>query len=160
MRLPNGEIILQHLDDAEFLRQQGYRLTPQRLEVLQVVKSRAEHLTAEQIHAAILPQQPYLDIATVYRTLQWLQSVGLVAPISMGEGKLHYEYRRPGEHHHHLVCQLCGHHTQIPDELFTGLKAELQRRYGFTLQADHLALTGRCAMCDSAKTDVEQPKDG
>jgi Fe2+ or Zn2+ uptake regulation protein len=141
---------LQHLDDAELLRQQGYRLTPQRLEVLQVIKSRAEHMTAEEIHAAILPQQPYLDIATVYRTLQWLQTVGLVAPISMGEGKLHYEYRRPGEHHHHLVCQQCGHHTQIPDDLFTGLKADLHQRYGFTLHADHLALPGRCAACETA----------
>jgi Fur family transcriptional regulator, ferric uptake regulator len=158
MRLRIGGYILQHLDDAEFLRRQGYRLTPQRLEVLQVVKSRAQHMTAEEIHASILPQQPYLDIATVYRTLQWLQSVGLVAPISMGEGKLHYEYRRPGEHHHHLVCHLCGHHTQIPDELFTDLKTELQRRYGFTLQADHLALTGRCAACDPATPEIGQPK--
>jgi Fe2+ or Zn2+ uptake regulation protein len=54
---------------------------------------------------AIVPVQPYIDIATVYRVLQWLQSVGFVAPISTGEGKLYYEYRRLGEYHHHLVCQ-------------------------------------------------------
>jgi Fur family ferric uptake transcriptional regulator len=141
---------VQHLDDAAALRQQGHRLTPQRLQVLQVVKTQGQHLTAEEIHDAIVPQQPYLDIATVYRSLQWLQSVGLVAPISMGEGKLRYEYRRPGEHHHHLVCQQCGHHTQIPDDLFADLKADLQRRYGFTLHADHLALPGRCAACEAA----------
>lgn len=144
---------MQHLEEAALLRQQGHRLTPQRLQVLQVIKAHGQHMTAEEIHAAILPQQPYLDIATVYRTLQWLQSVGLVAPISMGDGKLHYEYRRPGEHHHHLVCQQCGQHTQIPDDLFTGLKADLHERYGFTLEADHLALAGRCAMCDPARAD-------
>lgn len=144
---------MQHLEDAALLRQQGHRLTPQRLQVLQVVKTQGEHLTAEEIHAAIVPQQPYLDIATVYRALQWLQSVGLVAPISMGDGKLHYEYRRPGEHHHHLVCQQCGEHIQIPDELFTDLKADIYQRYGFTLQADHLALAGRCAMCHPTKAD-------
>jgi Fur family ferric uptake transcriptional regulator len=152
---------VQHLDDAALLRQQGHRLTPQRLRVLQVIQTHGRHLTAEEIHAAIVPQQPYLDIATVYRTLQWLQSVGLVAPISMGEGKLEYEYRRPGEHHHHLVCQGCGHKTEIPDEIMGDLKAVLQERYGFTLQVDHLALSGRCAGCSvpEAADGSEAPRE-
>jgi Fur family ferric uptake transcriptional regulator len=145
---------VQHLDDAALLRQQGHRLTPQRLQVLQVVQTHAQHLTAEEIHAAILPQQPYLDIATVYRTLQWLQSVGLVAPISI-DGKLHYEYHPLGDHHHHLICQQCGYHIQIPDTDVATLKAELRQRYGFVLQVDHLALSGRCAGC-AADDDLPQ----
>ena len=139
-----------HLEEAELLRQQGHRLTPQRLQVLHVIKSHGCHITAEEIHAAIVPQQPYLDIATVYRTLQWLQSVGLVAPIGMGDGKLHYEYRRPGEHHHHLICQRCGQQIEIPGEHLAALKADIHQRYGFTLHVDHLALPGRCASCASA----------
>jgi len=144
-------LVVQHLEEAALLRQRGYRLTPQRLQVLQVIKARRHHITAEEIHAAIVPEQPYLDIATVYRTLQWLQSVGLVAPISIGDGKQYYEYHRPGEHHHHLICQQCGLQIQIPDEHFATLKAELHERYGFTLQIDHLALPGRCAGCDTAE---------
>jgi Fur family transcriptional regulator, ferric uptake regulator len=145
---------VQHLDDAALLRQQGHRLTPQRLQVLQVVQTHAQHLTAEEIHAAILPQQPYLDIATVYRTLQWLQGVGLVAPISI-EGKLHYEYHPLGDHHHHLICQQCGHHIQIPDTDVATLKAELRQRYGFVLQVDHLALLGRCAGCAAGEVAAD-----
>ena len=138
---------MEHLKDAEWLRRQGHRMTPQRLRVLEVIKAHGDHLTAEAIHGAIIPEQPYLDIATVYRTLRWLQRVGLVVPMSMGEGKLYYEYRGQGRHHHHLVCQHCGQHIEIPDEHFDSLKEELQRRYGFTLQVDHLALPGRCAAC-------------
>jgi Fur family ferric uptake transcriptional regulator len=138
---------VQYLEEAALLRQQGHRLTPQRLHVLQVIKTHCQHMTAEEIHAAILPQQPFIDIATVYRTLQWLQSVGLVAPISTGEGKLYYEYHAPGDHHHHLICQHCGQHTQIPDADLASLKDDLHARYGFTLQIDHLALTGRCGGC-------------
>jgi hypothetical protein len=33
-------------------------------------QSRADHITAEEIHASIVQRQPYIDIATVYRTLQ------------------------------------------------------------------------------------------
>jgi Fur family ferric uptake transcriptional regulator len=146
---------MQHLDDAALLRQKGHRLTPQRLQVLQVVKTHAQHLSAEEIHAAIVPHQPYLDIATVYRTLQWLQSVGLVAPIS-SEGKLHYEYRRPGEHHHHLICQVCGHETQVPDDILADLKQALQKQYDFILNVDHLALSGHCSGCAIAEQATGQ----
>jgi Fur family transcriptional regulator, ferric uptake regulator len=145
------EPVVQNLDEAMLLRQQGHRLTPQRLQVLQIIKACGKHMTAEEIHAAILPQQPYLDIATVYRTLQWLQSVGLVAPIGMGDGKLHYEYHGPGNHHHHLVCQGCGAQIQISDDELNQLKQDLQQRYGFQLQIDHLALPGRCANCMTAE---------
>jgi Fur family ferric uptake transcriptional regulator len=150
------EPVVQHLEEAALLRQQGHRLTPQRLQVLQVIKSHGQHMTAEEIHAAIVPQQPYLDIATVYRTLQWLQSVGLVAPISMGEGKLHYEYRALGDHHHHLICLQCGQQMQIPDDALLALKHDLQQHYGFTLQIDHLALPGQCAGC-TAESEAAGP---
>ena len=137
---------MMHIEEAELLRRQGHRLTPQRLQVLQAIKSHGRHATAEELHAAIVPQQPYLDIATVYRTLQWLQGVGLVAPISI-DGKLHYEYHPLGDHHHHLICRQCGLHVQIPDEDLASLKQDLRQRYGFTLQIDHLALPGWCGAC-------------
>ncbi len=142
---------MEHLEEAVLLRRQGHRLTPQRIQVLQVIKSQGHHITAEAIHAAIVPVQPYIDIATVYRALQWLQRVGLVAPISTGEGKLHYEYRQPGGYHHHLVCQDCGQHIQIPDSHMMSLKADLQQQYGFILDADHLALAGHCATCAAVR---------
>jgi Fur family ferric uptake transcriptional regulator len=114
--------------------------------VLQVIKHSGRHLTAEDIHAAVLPQQPYINIATIYRTLQWLQDVGLVAPIAVGGGPLRYEYVS-GAVHHHLICQECGQEQEIGDDILDALKAYLIERYGFTAQLSHLALPGRCALC-------------
>lgn len=136
-------------DLIKMLRRQGHRLTPQRLQVLQIVSSRSQHLTAEEIHAAILPQQPSLDIATVYRSLQWLQSAGLIAPLSGSDGRLRYEYHRQGNEHHHLICQACGATIQIPSDLVVGLKAQILRQYGFAVD-EHLALPGRCEHCRPA----------
>ena len=145
-----------HSDEAATLRRQGYRLTPQRLMVLEVVKSSGKHLTAEDVHSAILPQHPYVNIATVYRTLQWLQDVGLVAPIAIGNGPLHYQYVH-GETHHHLVCQDCGYEQEIGDDILDALKAQLLERYEFTAQFHHLALPGRCATCQQmAGNDATQ----
>lgn len=145
---------MHHLEEAARLREQGHRLTPQRMQVLQVIKEQCTHRTAEEIHAAIVPHQPYIDIATVYRTLQWLQSVGLVAPITI-DGRLYYEYHPHGDHHHHLLCQQCGQHIQIPDEDIAALKDQLLQNYGFVLHVDHLALSGRCSVCVAAEDDAE-----
>jgi Fur family ferric uptake transcriptional regulator len=131
---------------AATLRQQGHRLTPQRLIVLEVIKSNGRHLTAEEIHAAVLARQPYVNIATIYRTLQWLQDVGLVVPIALGSGPLRYEYVS-GAVHHHLICQECGYEQEISDDILAALKQQLLERYGFTAQMSHLALLGRCAAC-------------
>ncbi len=141
-----------HSDEAAALREQGHRLTPQRLIVLEIVKRSGQHLTAEDIHAAILPQHPYVNIATVYRTLQWLQEVGLVAPIAIGGGPLHYEYVH-GKTHHHLVCQDCGYEQEIGDDLLDVLKTQLQERYAFTAQLNHLAIPGLCAACRQAASN-------
>ena len=143
---------MSHSDDAAALRQQGHRLTPQRMMVLEVVKRSGQHLTAEEIHAAVLPQHPYVNIATVYRTLQWLEEVGLVAPINIGNGPLRYEYVH-GATHHHLVCQDCGYEQEIGDDILDALKARLLERYAFVAQLNHLALPGRCSVCQEAASD-------
>jgi len=147
-----------HSDDAATLRKQGYRLTPQRLMVLEVVKRSGKHVTAEDVHAAVVPQHPYINIATIYRTLQWLQEVGLVAPLASGTGPLRYEYVR-GETHHHLVCQDCGYEEEIGDDILAALKSQLQARYAFSAQLHHLAIPGRCAACQHAGDDAAHAQE-
>lgn len=138
-----------HADDAERLRQQGHRMTPQRLMVLDVIKRSGKHLTADEIHAAVLEQHPYVNIATIYRTLQWLQDVALVAPMSFGSEPLRYEYVR-GKGHHHLICLECGVEQQIDDDILDSVKAHLLERYDFTAHLNHIALPGHCAVCREA----------
>ncbi len=137
---------MSHNDDVVALRQQGHRLTPQRLMVLEVIQGDQRHLTAEEIHAAVLCQHPYVNITTVYRILQWLQEVGLVAPIILGGELLRYEYTY-GTEHHHLICQSCGHQMEIGNEILDTLKAQLLEHYGFVARLNHLGLVGHCAAC-------------
>jgi Fur family ferric uptake transcriptional regulator len=148
---------MDHSDDAAILRKQGHRLTPQRLMVLEVVRQ-GKHLTAEEVYAAAVGQHPYINIATIYRTLQWLQDVGLVAPLASGTGPLRYEYVRGGTHHH-LICQDCGYEEEIDDDLLSALKAHLQERYAFSAQLHHLAIPGRCSTCQRAFEEVHHPQE-
>ena len=126
-------------NDADTLHRQRHRLTPQRLIVLEVIKRSGKHLTAQEIHAAVLPHQPYVNIATVYRTLQWLQDVGLVAPIAVGSGAVRYEYTS-GAVHHHLICQECGQEQEIGDDI---LDVHVPVREDDTVVVNELLRTAR-----------------
>lgn len=139
--------------EAALLRQKGFRLTPQRLQILHVLQTHAKHLTAEEIFTIIAPEQPSLDIATVYRTLQWLQQVDLVAPIDLGDNKLRYEYHPHGNEHDHLVCQQCGQLFEVHTAEIQQLKNTIQHKYGFAID-DHLMLPGRCGPCGATNNNV------
>ncbi|GAB4124802.1 MAG: Fur family transcriptional regulator [Roseiflexaceae bacterium] len=147
---------MQHgIDDIAELRRRGYRLTSQRLLVLQVIRESPRFLTAEEIYAAVVPQHPALDIATVYRTLHWLQKVGLIAPIDITEGRQRFEYHQSGADHHHLICERCGTHTHIPHDMVTALRETIRANVGFSAHLHHLVLSGVCAHCQKNQHSPE-----
>lgn len=137
-------------DAAAFLRQQGHRVTSQRLLVLNVLQNHDQPLSAEEVHAEVHKLQPAIDLATIYRVLQFLQDVRLAAALMMQQGPQRYKYRAPGDNHHHLLCKQCGNNIQIPDVLLATLRSDVEKHYGFTLQVDHLLLPGQCNACRSS----------
>ena len=130
------------------LRRRGYRLTPQRLLILEVVRSRPEHLSAEAIHAEVTARYPTINLATVYRNLQWLQEAGLLRKIDIGCGHLLWEYADAGLHHH-LICQHCGSVEEIDNHVVECLSTHVREHYGFAVNLDHLAIFGRCGACQN-----------
>jgi len=142
-------------DVAASLHARGERLTPQRLLVLDALHAGDGHQTAEAIFARVRAQSPYVNLATVYRTLNWLRDHGLITETDLGGGQT--EYEALGEpRHHHLVCLVCGERREFADELVAPLAASLRERYGFAPRLDHLAVFGTCAACqEAAVNDTE-----
>ncbi len=63
----------------ESLREVGYRLTPQRMLIIAIIHDSKGHVTAEDVHTRVTEQYPFVDISTVYRTLQLLKKHGFQA---------------------------------------------------------------------------------
>src|SRR4030043_79728 len=112
------------------LSERGYRLTPQRIMILSAIENSDDHISAEEIHAQIVARYPYVNISTVYRTLELLKGLGLVTETDLGEGRVRYHPADKG-HHHHLVCQECGAIIDLDESLLASLKSTLLREYGF-----------------------------
>jgi Fur family transcriptional regulator, ferric uptake regulator len=138
----------------QILREKGYRLTPQRMMVVDVLHSADNHISAEDIFQKVKAAYPYANISTVYRTLELLKKLDLVTEIDTGEGCLRYHHREKG-HHHHLVCSKCGKVAELPESLLTNLQKTISRDYGFEPNLNHLAIFGLCSEC---KVKTEKKK--
>ena len=129
------------------LTEHGYRLTPQRIMVLAAIENSANHISAEEIYAQVVKKYPYVNISTVYRTLDLLKRLGLVTETDLGGGRVRYHPSDKG-HHHHLVCQECGTIIDLDESVLSPLKDTLRREYKFDADLRHLAIFGRCNKCD------------
>ena len=132
----------------ETLREQGYRLTPQRRLILSVLHQSHNHISAEEIYSQVRLEYPRLNISTVYRTLELLKELGLATETDLGEGRFRYHFADQG-HHHHLICQRCGQVLEFDESLLLPLKGRLQREYDFKADLSHLAVFGMCRQCRS-----------
>ena len=136
----------EHQDIVAKLSQRGYRLTPQRIMILEAIEHSDHHISAEEIHAQIVTKYPNVNISTVYRTLELLKRLGLVTETDLGEGRVRYHPVEKGRHHH-LVCRECGAIIDLDESLLTPLRSALLREYQFDADLRHLAILGRCVRC-------------
>jgi Fur family ferric uptake transcriptional regulator len=136
------------------LRALGVRVTPQRLLVLEALATHGGHMTAEEVMRWAVPRSSALNLATVYRTLELLVSLGMVAQTDLGGEATAFELVG-GAPHHHLVCERCGVVIEMDDGLFQALRSDVLRRYGFDARSRHIALFGVCHDCQRAATASE-----
>ena len=138
--------------DVEALRAAGYRLTPQRLMVLEALYHHPGHATAEEILARVREQHPYIELSTVYRALQFLKEHGLVGELRSAHTPAQYEAIRQHPHAH-AVCQRCGATIEVPVEWLSPVTERLAATYGFRAEVDHLDIPGYCKECAAEARD-------
>lgn len=121
------------------LSSQGYRLTPQRMLVVSAIANSDHHISAEEIYAQVVAKYPYVNVSTVYRTLDLLKRLGLVTETDLGGNRVRYHPADKG-HHHHLVCQECGEIIDLDESMLASLQSQLLREYKFSADLRHLAI--------------------
>lgn len=144
------------MDVAHRLRTEGYRLTPQRQLVWDVLRRAVSHLTAEQIHDEVSKTVPDFNVASVYRTLTLLEELRLAKSIQLGDGKGHWEIAHPDDEFH-LACRVCGrvlHHT---GDLVERVREHLLAEHGFIPEGVDLVVHGVCADCADCAEEPRGP---
>jgi Fe2+ or Zn2+ uptake regulation protein len=129
------------------VRAHGGRATSTRRLLLEVLFASDDHLSAEDLAAAVQAKAPDVHLSTIYRNLEELERLGVVVHTHLGHGPATYQLASLA--HAHLICEECGVQIEAPDEMFRSLARQAKSDLGFTIDPHHFAVFGRCAACSS-----------
>ena len=136
-----------HAHMAEFeqaCREQGLKVTHQRVEVYKAIHKASDHPSVEDIYAIVKKRIPSISLDTVYRTVDTFEKLGLVSRFQAPDGR--YRFDTNVEAHQHLVCAKCG---KIEDIHWSGLEElAVPRVTGWSdLALASVEIRGLCEAC-------------
>jgi Fur family ferric uptake transcriptional regulator len=133
------------------LEREGYRMSAPRSAVVETLDDLGCSVTAKEIADRLHSRGQDIGVASIYRTLELLDRLKLVQRCGVDEATARYEPAHPtGEHHHHLVCDVCGNVTAFEDD---GLERAIRRLAGrveFEIDTHDVTLRGECPACLSS----------
>ncbi len=103
--------------------------------------------TVEDLWQELRQAEPRIGRATVYRSVEKLVNLGLLARIEFADGTHHYRVCGGIEHHHHLTCSQCHRVVDIDLCLPAEQLAAIGNQAGFVIEGHALTLFGRCKNC-------------
>ncbi len=88
------------------------KLTKKRQAILDALKENKAALSAAEVHVLV----PDMDLATVYRNLEYFTTEKIIKKLQLGTQEARFEYQH--EPHHHAVCGQCEKviHFTAPDK--------------------------------------------
>jgi Fur family peroxide stress response transcriptional regulator len=128
------------------LRGRGYRLTPQRMAVLEVLATSTDHPSVEQIYDHVKVDFPMTSLATVYKTVTLLKEMGEVLELGFNEGGNRYNGNLPHPHPH-LICTNCGRIEDLDVAIVSELPQEVSQETGYQIVNHRLDFFGICPQC-------------
>jgi Fur family peroxide stress response transcriptional regulator len=131
---------------TERLSTGGFRFTPQRQHVYDVVMQKRDHPTAEEIFIRTKRTMPEISHATVYNCLDALVKCGLVRQVQLERGATRFCPNM--EEHCHYFCDSCG---EVFDVALPTDSTVMPRPKGFQVDHYDIAVHGLCAECAKKK---------
>lgn len=132
------------------LKDDGNRITPQRLAILKILALSQGHPSAETIYAKLISNYPTMSLATVYKTINLLKQKGEVLELEFSELGNRYDGNKPYPHPH-VICTGCG---AIVDPLILDLEEitkKMVKETGFQIVNHRLDFYGLCPDCQKKK---------
>lgn len=123
------------------------RMTRQRSAVGELLADLEDFRSAQQLHELLRGRGASVGLATVYRTLQALADDGEVDVLRTAEGEALYRRCARREHHHHLVCRVCGATVEIDGPTVESWAAQVGATHGFADIEHTMELYGTCSAC-------------
>jgi Fur family peroxide stress response transcriptional regulator len=138
---------MQQLDElVATLREDGFRITPQRIAIVEYLLKTEDHPSAEHIHKTIQRKYPVVSLSTVYKTLDLLKEKKLVNEIDV-DGEARFDAHT--DDHINLVCMNCGKIEDIDEDSIKEIQLKVSRKSKYLIVKSSFEFFGYCSNCKS-----------
>ena len=140
-------VVVSDLDEAiAAVRRTGLRLTASRRLVLEALLAARKPISAEDIADGLGGRMTQSDIASVYRNLDTLGSLGLVRHFHAGHGPGRYVLESRADREY-LACESCGRVQSVEPAALDVVRAAVLDLAGFEARFSHFPIVGLCPGC-------------
>jgi len=141
------------------LHEKGFRATPQRIAICELVLSSKDHPTADQVYQVVKRKYPTLSLATVYQTLHLLAEIGLLQELGFGDGISRYD--PDTSPHINIVCKKCGKIQDYEAESVRELWFQIIKDLKFEPVGQRLVVYRYCDQCQKSRpSGMSSPRGG
>ena len=128
------------------LREKGYKATPQRIAISRFVLHSHNHPTAQRIYSEVKKVYPTVSLATIYKTIQILEEVGLIQELNLPKDQTRFDPNM--EPHAHLICLRCKSISDWINPLISQIIDRASTEAGFIATGQTFDIFGVCRSCD------------
>jgi Fur family transcriptional regulator, peroxide stress response regulator len=128
------------------LRDNGHKITPQRMAIVEIIAKSEGHPSVENIHDQIKYKFPTMSLATVYKNILLLKSLGEVLELGFPDGSNRYDGNKP-YFHPHVICIKCKIIVDARIDNLDEIKNEIESETNFKILNHSLEFFGLCSNC-------------
>lgn len=132
------------------LRDNDHKITPQRLAIVKILAKSHGHPSVEDIYDQIKTDFPTMSLATVYRNIVLIKSLGQVLELGFPDGSNRYDGNKPFPHPH-VICIRCKKIVDPDLESLDNMKEEVAAETEFKILNHRLDFFGICSNCLAEK---------
>ncbi len=132
------------------LKDKGYKITPQRMAIVKILSKSEGHPSVEDIYDQIKRDFPTMSLATVYRNIVLIKSLGEVLELGFPDGSNRYDGNKPYPHPH-VICLKCNKVVDPDLDSLDSMTREVAEETSFKILNHRLDFFGICSSCLSKK---------
>lgn len=133
------------------LKKNGYKYTGKRENMVRMFADEKRYMSAKEVMSLLQVEYPGLSFDTIYRNLTLFEDLGILESTEL-KGEKQFRFSCPGpEHHHHLICTLCGKTKTIE---LCPMNTNFGTLDGFRITGHKFEIYGFCEQCDTSESRV------
>lgn len=145
MQINTSEVEQRMANFAAVCRNEGIKLTHQRIEIFREIAQAGDHPDAEQVLQRVRERVPTVSLDTIYRTLWLLNDLGLVATLGLSRERTRFDANLAS--HHHFVCGQCGLTRDFYSSAFDAVNLPDSVGSLGRIETTHVEVRGTCREC-------------